>query len=86
MRPLSQTIHSESPTEPKSSVLPAGASLSERVMLALEARILDGALRPGDRLGDRDIAAHYDVSRTPVRDAAQRLFANFASFGARQDG
>jgi DNA-binding GntR family transcriptional regulator len=30
-------------------------------------------LKPGDPLSEKDIAAHYGVSRTPVREAIQRL-------------
>jgi DNA-binding GntR family transcriptional regulator len=43
---------------------------------ALRAMILDGALRPGDALREGAVAARLGVSRTPVRDALQRLVAD----------
>jgi DNA-binding GntR family transcriptional regulator len=43
----------------------------------LVGRILDavksGAIKPGERLVERDIAARFDVSRGPVRDALHKL-------------
>lgn len=39
----------------------------------LRQAILDGVLKPGDRLIERDIAAKYAVSRTPVREALRKL-------------
>lgn len=39
----------------------------------LRQAILDGILKPGDRLVERDIAAKYSVSRTPVREALRKL-------------
>ncbi|SEM86074.1 DNA-binding transcriptional regulator, GntR family [Loktanella fryxellensis] len=36
-------------------------------------RIVDGDLRPGDSLGEQSLAAAFGLSRTPVREALQRL-------------
>ncbi len=35
--------------------------------------IMDGVLRPGEKLLDRKLAEHMGVSRTPVREALRRL-------------
>ena len=53
-----------------------GAQPTNRRELAyaqLKADILDGTLRPGDPLGEVDLATRIGVSRTPVREALQRL-------------
>lgn len=47
--------------------------LSEGVYERLVADIRSGALKPGDPLRDRDVAEQLGVSRTPVREAIQRL-------------
>lgn len=48
-------------------------SLRTRVYHALQDAIVSGALAPGARLRDQDLAAQLGVSRTPVREALQRL-------------
>lgn len=48
-------------------------SLRERVYHALQAAIVSGELAPGERVRDVDLAARLGVSRTPVREALQRL-------------
>ncbi len=40
---------------------------------ALRSLILSGALKPGERLGERELARRIKVSRTPLREALQRL-------------
>jgi DNA-binding GntR family transcriptional regulator len=40
---------------------------------ALRSLILSGALKPGERLGERELARRINVSRTPLREALQRL-------------
>lgn len=48
-------------------------SLRERVYRALRDALIAGELAPGARLRDQDLAARLGVSRTPVREALQRL-------------
>ena len=49
------------------------ASLRERVYRALRDALVAGELVPGERLRDQELAARLGVSRTPVREALQRL-------------
>jgi DNA-binding GntR family transcriptional regulator len=48
-------------------------SLRERVYQALREALVSGELSPGLRLRDHELAARLGVSRTPVREALQRL-------------
>jgi DNA-binding GntR family transcriptional regulator len=48
-------------------------SLRERVYHALRDALVAGELPPGQRLRDQELAARLGVSRTPVREALQRL-------------
>lgn len=48
-------------------------TMTDRLRAALEEDILAGRLRPGDELDERRIAARYEVSRTPVRQALLQL-------------
>jgi GntR family transcriptional regulator, rspAB operon transcriptional repressor len=48
-------------------------TLTERVYAALKRDIITGVLRPGQAFSEKDLADHYDASRTPVREAAVRL-------------
>jgi DNA-binding GntR family transcriptional regulator len=52
---------------------PRGAVLGDEVYTILGEAILDGRLRPGERLRDTELAMRLGVSRTPVREALQRL-------------
>ena len=49
---------------------------TEKLATTLEADIVEGRLRPGDRLEERGLAERFGVSRTPVREALRRLVAN----------
>jgi len=48
-------------------------ALVDEAYAALGEAIVDGRLRPGDRLRDIELAAHMGISRTPVREALQKL-------------
>jgi DNA-binding GntR family transcriptional regulator len=50
-------------------------SLSLAITQQLEAEILDGRRALGERLDERELAQHFNASRTPVREALQRLAA-----------
>lgn len=59
-----------------SSLSPVGArpvALGDEVYERLAAAILDGTLPAGQHLRDRELAELLGVSRTPVREALQRL-------------
>ncbi|WP_199551584.1 GntR family transcriptional regulator [Streptomyces sp. N35] len=49
------------------------ARLSEQVYERLKAAISGGDLKPGERLGEQDIARRLSVSQSPVREALLRL-------------
>jgi DNA-binding GntR family transcriptional regulator len=48
-------------------------SLGNAVYQAIKQRILENRLRPGNKLGHQDLAEMLGVSRTPVREALERL-------------
>ncbi|MBW4461725.1 MAG: GntR family transcriptional regulator [Nodosilinea sp. WJT8-NPBG4] len=50
-----------------------GKSLYEQVYHALRSAILTGALSPGDRLVETQLAEWLQVSRTPLREALRQL-------------
>ena len=52
---------------------PRGTVLGDEVYARLGEAILDGNLAPGERLRDHELAERLGVSRTPVREALQRL-------------
>lgn len=51
-------------------------SLSNDIAQQLEEDVLRGRIRPGQRLDERELSERYGVSRTPIREALQRLSAN----------
>ncbi|MGW0707640.1 GntR family transcriptional regulator [Streptomyces sp. NPDC002643] len=53
---------------------PLGA-VRERVLGTLRQDIIEGRLRPGDRLVERELAERFRVSRVPVREAIRALVA-----------
>ena len=50
-----------------------GSALADTVYALLARAIVDGRLVPGERVRDVEIAELYGISRTPVREAIQRL-------------
>jgi GntR family transcriptional repressor for pyruvate dehydrogenase complex len=58
------------------TTFPPAARLADAVARALEKRILEGSLKPGDRLpAERELALELGVSRPSLREAIQRLAA-----------
>jgi GntR family transcriptional regulator, rspAB operon transcriptional repressor len=51
----------------------ADTTLGEKVYRALKRDIIRGVFQPGESLNEKDLAARYKGSRTPVREAAVRL-------------
>ena len=49
------------------------ASLSEQIENALKEEILKGRFAPGQKISIESLAAEWDVSNTPIRDATRRL-------------
>src|SRR3954469_9906000 len=49
------------------------SSLSQTVSDQIRGRILDGRLRPGERLVEERLSAELGVSRVPVREALRSL-------------
>lgn len=60
-------------TVPLMPVDPRGTVLGDEVYAAIGDAILDGRLAPGEHLRDHELARWLGVSRTPVREALQRL-------------
>jgi len=56
------------------------------VIEQIRAAILDGLYRPGERLSEADIAAKFNVSRSPVREALQGLENEGTLFAAPYSG
>lgn len=54
----------------------AHAPVSERIYLALRQEIMRCEIVPGTTLDAASIASRYEVSKTPVRDAMQKLAAD----------
>jgi len=48
-------------------------SLADRAYQALRGAIAEGRLRPGARIGETAFAEQLGISRTPIREALQRL-------------
>jgi DNA-binding GntR family transcriptional regulator len=46
---------------------------AEQVCERIRAAILGGELKPGSKLTEQDLAAEYEVSRTPIREAIRQL-------------
>jgi DNA-binding GntR family transcriptional regulator len=60
-------------------------TLGIRLRAAIEAEILDGRLKPGDKLDELVLGERFQVSRTPVREALRGLSAaGLVEFQPRQ--
>lgn len=51
------------------------SSIQERIRIAIEAEILSGARPPGSPIDEKALAASFNASRTPVREALMLLAA-----------
>jgi DNA-binding GntR family transcriptional regulator len=51
------------------------ATLSETIYQSLKKALIEGEIKPGQRLQEKEIAALYNTSSTPVREAFFRLAA-----------
>lgn len=60
-------------TSSTTSIRESKQLLAEEVFQHIGAQIVDGVLEPGHRIRDVDVAEELHVSRTPVREALQRL-------------
>lgn len=58
---------------PKVNKQEAPKSAKVRIYEALKEWIVDGTLKPGEKILDSEISAYFSVSRTPVREAMQLL-------------
>jgi DNA-binding GntR family transcriptional regulator len=58
---MQMAMHAENPT------------LAEKLASAIADGILDGTLKPGERLDEAGLAQQHGVSRTPVREALRQL-------------
>jgi DNA-binding GntR family transcriptional regulator len=56
-------------------------TIAARIYEAIKQQIVEGRYAPGDRLTEQNIAAEFNASRTPVREAMRQLVADgFADF------
>lgn len=53
--------------------VPAPAALPDRIYATLKHRILTCSMRPGERIVEKQLCAEMRVSRTPMREAFNRL-------------
>ena len=60
---------------PPAKTKTGGGTQSNQLAQQLEEMIFSGQLRPGEKIEEAVIAARFGVSRTPVREAIQRLVA-----------
>lgn len=61
-------------------------TISETIYLHLKKAIVSGELKPGQRVQEKDIAALFNVSSTPVREAFFRLAAErYLAINARKE-
>ena len=51
-------------------------NLHEATFQKLRSLLVEGAITPGSKLNERELAEQLHVSRTPIREAIRRLAAN----------
>jgi DNA-binding GntR family transcriptional regulator len=73
--PLVSTADRLAALGPRWAVHSAEAGAADAVYATLREAIMDSGLRPGDGLIEEHVARQFGVSRTPVREALQRLMA-----------
>lgn len=61
-------------------------STAELIADRLRDAIMRGSLEPGEQLGEADLAAHFQVSRGPLREAMQRLVSEGLLHSIRNRG
>lgn len=61
-------------------------STAEFIADRLRTAIMKGTLEPGAQLGEADLAAHFQVSRGPLREAMQRLVSEGLLHSIRHRG
>jgi DNA-binding GntR family transcriptional regulator len=57
----------------RQNAISLGPTLADQAYRLLREEIISGALQPGERLTERQLAARLNVSPTPIREALQRL-------------
>ncbi len=62
------------PSESRRKLVRAGTTVDQMVR-AISDRIVTGGMHPGEKLDEASLADRYKVSRTPVREALNRLSA-----------
>ncbi|MEN7342036.1 MAG: GntR family transcriptional regulator [Pseudomonadota bacterium] len=62
------------------------STLADQVFKTLQAAIIEGALKPGEKLKEPELSARYGVSRGPLRDAIRRLEARKLVVSAPNSG
>lgn len=48
-------------------------TLRERILATIREAIMNGSLRPGEKIAEPELAARFGISRTPIREAFRQL-------------
>lgn len=72
-RPPQDTGHAGTAPSAHRPIVVRGEPVSAAIRAALRADIVALRRKPGEAISEKDIAAHFGVSRTPVREALLRL-------------